>query len=900
MKTFLQQEDIGYTSSGTGVANPSNAGPVKGAKKVAQPTGVARVKNKIDVKPKTPIPPLSENRFIERPHSHAVVGFARMNPPTIGHEALVQKVRSHAALVGGTPHVFLSHSEGNKHNPISYKEKLDMARNAFGDVVHDTEAKNPYDIAKDFSGKYDHLTIVAGSDRLPEYKKYFESAHAKGKDFKYKTLNFVSSGDRNPDTKGVVGISSSMMRQHAINGNHRAFEAGLPTKLRKHADKIMKTVHKGIIKEWLDESFSPDRKWSLFDRDNGPYHKEKAVSYNGVVHKASDYNHDDVTQKTRSGVRMVNHTAIEKAAGIPDEHSTPGFIGHDDKFYDYDHFDKLATAHMTKLGGYPKLGSKINLSNISTKPQSSLSSFHNQKDEEVALIGMLESYLDHADIKLSDKAEKNLQEKSEKCGILLTDLKDVYQAAIDDWYVKQDETFLLPEQWAFNKVNRYINQLEMAWGVIANAGRGDWDKESTEWQEAAKRWRDDYFKTLKENVDVYKLKCEPCDKNYSSRSSGQGWHKPHECPTCKTPLKVVEKISQGSYYKEENGAGFVGTSKLTKKYAKVTPGQSGIAIVKNKYREDNFVSEEQLPQVKGKQMYKAFLRDGWEHKRTAGSHRIMSKSGKGTFVLCHGDNDEIHSPMVAKIVKQSGLNPDRLREDKFVKPDPKRFFVSDTLDNMVSPFHKEKAIKMGDKIHRQSDFPAEHVTDKEGPASLRIAYHYKIASAALGKKGEYVPSENHPPYERGFIGHNNKYYSEQEMTKFANNHVLKHGYPEGFERLRPDRHYSPLMKFHEFSEAHEQDLDKEARRNRILKKTGARGTGSNRRRQLDSMKAFEGWKECEHKCPDKNHGVWTHEIPPKLPCHNPVFHPCEKCIAFEPEEGSEFSHLKIDLTSRKK
>lgn len=242
---------------------------------------------------------------------------------------------------------------------------------------------------------------------------------------------------------------------------------------------------------------------------------------------------------------------------------------------------------------------------------------------------------------------------------------------------------------------------------------------------------------------------------------------------------------------------------------------------------------------------------------------------------------------------------------------------------------------------------------------------------------------------------------DTEMEKWSNDHVLTHGYPEAHEKIRPDRHYSSLMKFHEdvlhevsishakdygksmgtgggtlhdfhihhdgekigriytmhypqekrldigyfeidkehqkqhglagaikglrkhfpdvktitgdrvtgrhkgintykIDEAHEPDPDKEIRRNRILKKYGAKGTGTSRRRQMDAMKAFEGWNTCEHKCTDPNHGVWSHDIPPDMACHNPAFHPCEKCISHEPEEGSEFAHLKIDLTSRKK
>ena len=39
----------------------------------------------------------------------------------------------------------------------------------------------------------------------------------------------------------------------------------------------------------------------------------------------------------------------------------------------------------------------------------------------------------------------------------------------------------------------HMELLESAWGVIANAGWND-DAKSPGWQEAAERWRDDYFR----------------------------------------------------------------------------------------------------------------------------------------------------------------------------------------------------------------------------------------------------------------------------------------------------------------------------------------------------------------------------------------------------------------------
>ena len=39
--------------------------------------------------------------------------------------------------------------------------------------------------------------------------------------------------------------------------------------------------------------------------------------------------------------------------------------------------------------------------------------------------------------------------------------------------------------------DRLLDGMGRAWGVIANAGEGDWLREGPEWIEAATRWRDE-------------------------------------------------------------------------------------------------------------------------------------------------------------------------------------------------------------------------------------------------------------------------------------------------------------------------------------------------------------------------------------------------------------------------
>jgi hypothetical protein len=53
-----------------------------------------------------------------------------------------------------------------------------------------------------------------------------------------------------------------------------------------------------------------------------------------------------------------------------------------------------------------------------------------------------------------------------------------------------------------DELQQLREQLEIAWGVIANAGDGDWDKESRRWQDAAIKWRDSYFSSLPRNNTI--------------------------------------------------------------------------------------------------------------------------------------------------------------------------------------------------------------------------------------------------------------------------------------------------------------------------------------------------------------------------------------------------------------
>jgi predicted RNA binding protein YcfA (HicA-like mRNA interferase family) len=63
------------------------------------------------------------------------------------------------------------------------------------------------------------------------------------------------------------------------------------------------------------------------------------------------------------------------------------------------------------------------------------------------------------------------------------------------------------------------------------------------------------------------------------------------------------------------------------------------------------------PSVKAKRVLAALRRIGWRVKRTAGSHKILSRPSYPDFVFAFHDNEEMGPRMLARLAKKTGLKP---------------------------------------------------------------------------------------------------------------------------------------------------------------------------------------------------------------------------------------------------
>jgi hypothetical protein len=172
-----------------------------------------------------------------------VFGFGRFNPPTTGHEKLIEKV---ASVAGSNPFfIYPSHTTGPK-DPLPHAKKVAWMRKMFPkykkNIIADNKAKTAIMIAeKLYNDGYKNLIMVAGSDRLKEFEtllnRYNDAPDKKGNQlFKFDSVKVVSAGERDPDAEGVSGMSASKMRAAAEKGDFDSFKTGIPSTLND-ADK---------------------------------------------------------------------------------------------------------------------------------------------------------------------------------------------------------------------------------------------------------------------------------------------------------------------------------------------------------------------------------------------------------------------------------------------------------------------------------------------------------------------------------------------------------------------------------------------------------------------------------------------------------------------------------------
>ena len=202
---------------------------------------------------------------VEKTKGTLTVAFGRFNPPTTGHEKLLNQV---AKSSDKDDYIIVpSRSQDAKKNPLDADSKVGVMRQMFPKhsekIVNDPANRTIFDVLKKaHNDGYAGVRVVGGADRQKEFDKLVNTYN--GKLYKFDNIEVVSAGDRDPDADDVTGMSASKQRKAAAEGDFKSFMKGIPSSMeKKAAEELYKNIRKAMqIKEgWNLWEIAPKFDW---------------------------------------------------------------------------------------------------------------------------------------------------------------------------------------------------------------------------------------------------------------------------------------------------------------------------------------------------------------------------------------------------------------------------------------------------------------------------------------------------------------------------------------------------------------------------------------------------------------------------------------------------------------
>ena len=230
-----------------------------------------------------------------------IFAFGRFNPPTTGHAKLMREVIIQARKNNANHIVYASASQDKRSNPLDVRTKVQFMKKMFPQnkiqAAGGTQ-RTFMEILKFYNRMYGEIVMIAGSDRINEFQKLADKYN--GKDYNYKSIKVVSSGERDPDAEGVTGMSASKMREMAKNDDYRSFKKGVVGLNDSDTRKLFNAVRKGMdIRESYVGKFT-----DFVNNDiREEYHQERIFNVGDMV----EHMNGDKGMVVRRGSNYVSY-----------------------------------------------------------------------------------------------------------------------------------------------------------------------------------------------------------------------------------------------------------------------------------------------------------------------------------------------------------------------------------------------------------------------------------------------------------------------------------------------------------------------------------------------------------------------------------------------------------------
>ena len=273
---------------------------LKGRKKKAEEEGPGRAKAKAEepkARPQAAAVPQAAPKAKEGdPEGGGGAGdgtltivFGRFNPPTIGHEKLLQAADK--AAVGGELKIYPSRTSDPKKNPIDPDMKISYMKKMFPDyeeqIINDAEMISIFDVLTTANEDgYTSVNIVVGADRQAEFENLANKYN--GELYDFKQIRVISAGVRDADAEGVEGMSASKLRKAVQDDDFDTFRRGIPKKLTNaDTQALFDAVRTGMSKaKTKKKKKEVSELWQIAPRIDQKGLRENYVR--GLIYKIGD------------------------------------------------------------------------------------------------------------------------------------------------------------------------------------------------------------------------------------------------------------------------------------------------------------------------------------------------------------------------------------------------------------------------------------------------------------------------------------------------------------------------------------------------------------------------------------------------------------------------------------